>query len=112
MSNSEGSGGKARRDVKDSLKNVRDGVERVSKDIATATEKWVKETEKLVKETSPKVAATIDDTVDKTAAALRRTMSSIDRETKPQQVKLLRSYKSFLSKQVDIIEKRLKELAN
>jgi len=82
----------------------------VSKDIASTTEKWVKETEKMVKETSPKVAATIDETMEKTAAAIKRTISSIDRETKPQQVKLLRSYKSFLSKQVDLIEKRLNEL--
>ncbi len=111
MSNNEGSNQKTGRDVKESLKSVREGVERVSKDVARTTEKWVKETEKLVKETSPKVAATIDDTMEKTATALRRTMSTINKETKPQQVRLLRSYKSFLSKQVDIIEKRLKELA-
>ena len=82
----------------------------MSKDIASTTEKWVKETEKMDKETGPKVAATIDETMEKTAAAIKRTISSIDRETKPQQVKLLRSYKSFLSKQVDLIEKRLNEL--
>jgi hypothetical protein len=37
-------------------------------------------------------------------------MNAIDAETKTQQIKLLRAYKSFLSKQVDVIEKRLERL--
>ena len=79
------------------------------RDLASASKNWVDTTSKFVQDNAPKVSATIDETLDKTSETFKRTMSTIDAETKSQQVKLLRVYKSFLSRQVDIIEKRLKK---
>jgi hypothetical protein len=76
------------------------------RDLASA----VDSTSRFVQEKAPKVSATIDETLEKTSETFKRTMNTIDAETKTQQVKLLRAYKSFLSKQVDAIEKRLKSL--
>jgi hypothetical protein len=80
------------------------------KDLASASKTWVDSTSKFVQDKAPKVSATIDETLGKTSVTFKRTMNAIDAETNTQQVKLLRAYKSFLSKQVDIIEKRLKTL--
>ena len=99
-----------RRELKEALQTMRKEIEKVRKDLTTATRTWVQSTEKLVQDVSPKVTATLGDTMEKTAAGFRQAMSSVDKQTKAQQVALLRSYKAFLSKQVDMIEKRLKEL--
>ncbi len=80
------------------------------RDLASASKNWVDTTSKFVQDKAPKVSATIDETLDKTSETFKRTMNTIDSETKTQQVKLLRAYKSFLSKQVDVIEKRLNRL--
>jgi hypothetical protein len=80
------------------------------RDLTSASKTWVDSTSKFVQDTGPKVSATIDETLEKTSETFKRTMTAIDTETKTQQVKLLRAYKSFLSKQVDVIEKRLKSL--
>ena len=80
------------------------------RDLASASKTWVDSTGKFVQDKAPKVSATIDETLEKTSEMFKRTMNTIDAETKTQQVKLLRAYRSFLSKQVDVIEKRLKRL--
>jgi len=80
------------------------------RDLASASKNWVDTTSKFVQDKAPKVSATIDETLDKTSETFKRTMNTIDSETKTQQVKLLRAYKSFLSKQVEAIEKRLNRL--
>jgi predicted transcriptional regulator len=77
------------------------------RDLASASKTWVDSTSKFVQDKAPKVSATIDETLEKTSETFKRT---IDAETKTQQVKLLRAYKSFLSRQVDVIEKRLERL--
>ena len=80
------------------------------RDLASASKNWAESTSKFVKDVSPKVSATIDETLDKTSETFKRTMASIDTRTKPEQVKLLRTYRSFLTRQVDMVEKRLKKL--
>ena len=110
MSRKEGSREEIRREVREALKTVRKEVEKVRKDLATATQNWMKTTEKFVQDVSPKVSSTLSDALGKTSVAFRNAMTTIDKKTKPQQVKLLRSYKTLLSKQVEYIEKRLKEL--
>lgn len=85
-------------------------MDRLRRDLTAAGKTWRESTEKFVQDVSPKVSATLDETMDKTSEAFKRTMSTIDEQTRPQQVKLLRAYKAFLSKQVDLIEKRLKRI--
>jgi ElaB/YqjD/DUF883 family membrane-anchored ribosome-binding protein len=99
-----------RRDIKIALERIRRDMDHARRDLASASKNWVDTTSKFVQHNAPKVSATIDETLEKTSETFKRTITSIDSETKPQQVKLLRAYKSFLSKQVDVIEKRLKNL--
>jgi len=99
-----------RKEVRDALGNVRREALMVSKDVATATRTWVKTTRKAVKDMTPKVAATIDETMEQTSEAFRRTMTSLGKETKQVQVSFLRSYKTVLEKQKGFVEKKLQEL--
>ena len=89
---------------------MRREIELLRKDLTTAGKAWKDSTEKFVTDISPKVSTTLDETMDRTSEALKRTMATIDKQTQPQQVKLLRAYKTLLSKQVDLIEKRLKRM--
>ncbi len=99
-----------RRDIKIALERIRRDMDHARRDLASASKNWVDTTSKFVQHNAPKVSATIDETLEKTSETFKRTMNSIDSETKTQQVKLLRAYKSFLSRQVDVIEKRLNRL--
>jgi gas vesicle protein len=99
-----------RRDIKATLERIRRDMEHARKDLTSASKTVVDSTSKFVKETSPKVSATIDETIERTSETFKRTMTRIDSETKPQQVKLLKAYRSFLSRQIDVIEKRLERL--
>ncbi len=99
-----------RRDIKVALERIRRDMDHARRDLASASKTWVDSTSKFVQDKAPKVSARVDETLEKTSETFKRTMNAIDAETKTQQVKLLRAYKSFLSKQVDIIEKRLKTL--
>ncbi len=85
-------------------------MDRLRKDLTTAGKTWRESTEKFVQDVSPKVSATLDETMNKTSEAFKKTVATIDEQTRPQQVTLLRAYKVFLSKQVDLIEKRLKRM--
>lgn len=99
-----------KRDIKATVDKIRRDLSHASKDIASASKTWVESTSKFVQETSPKVAATIDESLERASQTFKNTMKTIDSQTKPQQVKFLQAYKSFLSKQVDMIENRLKKL--
>jgi hypothetical protein len=99
-----------RRDIKVALERIRRDMDHARRDLASASKNWVDTTSKFVQHNAPRVSATIDETLEKTSETFKRTMNSIDSETKTQQVKLLRAYKSFLSKQVDVIEKRLNKI--
>jgi polyhydroxyalkanoate synthesis regulator phasin len=92
------------------VEKIRRDLSHASKDLASAGKTWVESTSKFVQEVSPKVSATIDEGLEKASETFKRTMTTIDTQTKPQQVKLLQGYMTFLSKQVDAIEKRLKKL--
>jgi len=99
-----------RRDIKIALERIRRDIDHARRDLASASKTWVDSTSKFVQDRAPKVSATIDETLEKTSETFKRTMNTIDAQTKTQQVKLLRAYRSFLLKQVDVIEKRLKRL--
>jgi gas vesicle protein len=100
----------SRRDVKAAVERIRQDISHASKDLASASKSFVESTSKFVQDVSPKVSATIDEGLEKASDTFKRTMTTIDTQTKPQQVKLLQAYMSFLSKQIDAIEKRLKKI--
>ena len=94
-----------RREAREALEAMRKDLEQLSRDLVVASKTLKTSTEKFVQDTGPKLSAGLEETVE----TFRRTMNTIDKQTKPQQAKLLRSYKKFLTKQVDFIEKRLKQ---
>ena len=94
-----------RREAREALEAMRKDLQQLSKDLVVASKTLKTSTEKFVQDTGPKVSAGLEETVE----TFRRTMTTIDKQTKPQQAKLLRTYKKFLTKQVDFIEKRLKQ---
>jgi gas vesicle protein len=94
-----------RREAKEALEAMRKDLQQLSKDLIVASKTLKTSTEKFVADTSPKVSAGLEETVE----TFRRTMTTIDKQTKPQQAKLLKTYKKFLTKQVDYIERRLNQ---
>jgi len=100
----------SRQTIKSTVEKISRDISHASKDIASASKTWAESTGKFVKDTAPKVSSTIDDTIKRASETFEKTMTTIGTETKPQQVKLLKAYRSFLSKQVDLIEKRLQKL--
>jgi phosphoenolpyruvate carboxylase len=94
-----------RREAKEALDAMRKDLQQLSRDLVVASKTLKTSTEKFVEDTGPKVSAGLEETVE----TFRRTMTAIDKQTKPQQARLLRTYQKFLTKQVDFIEKRLKQ---
>ncbi len=109
MSSQKGSQ-ETRKNIRDAVEKISRDISHASKDLASASKTWVESTTKFVERVSPKVSATIDEGLERASESFTRTMTNIGLQTKPQQVKLLKAYRSFLSKQVDLIEKRLKKL--
>ena len=100
------SGKKTMKDeAKEAFDAMRKDLQQLSKDLVAASKTVKNSTEKFAQDTGPKLSAGFDETVK----TFRKTMGTIDKQTKPQQVKLLRGYQKFLTKQVDYIEKRLKQ---
>jgi hypothetical protein len=90
---------------------VRKEVQKFSRDLTTATQRAVETTEKTVHDVSPRVTSTLDEALKETSVAFHRAMGNIDRQTSKQQVKLLQTYRTLLSKQVEAIDKRLRKLS-
>ena len=94
-----------RDEAKEAFDAMRKDLQQLSKDLLAASKTVKSSTEKFAQDTGPKLSASLDETVK----TFRRTMSTIDKQTKPQQVRLLRGYQKFLTKQADYIEKKLKQ---
>ena len=100
------SGKKTIRDeAKEAFEAMRKDLQQLSKDLVAASKTVKSSTEKFAQDTGPKLSAGFDESVK----TFRKTMSTIEKQTKPQQVKLLRGYQKFLTKQSDYIEKKLKQ---
>ena len=101
----------SREEIRELLRSVRKEVQKFSRDLTTATQRAVESTEKTVRDVSPRVTSTLDEALKETSVAFHRAMGNIDRQTSKQQVKLLQTYKTFLSKQAEAIDKRLRKLS-
>ncbi len=100
-----------RRELKEALDKMRRELHTLRKDVTATTRAWAKTSGKVVQDITPKVSATIDETVQQTSEAFRKTMAAAGKETRQFQVNFLSTYKTILAKQMDLIEKRLKELS-
>ena len=76
----------------------------------TGSDSWRKSTAKVVQNTAPKVSRALDGTMAKAGEVFRRTMNIVDKEARETQVDFLHAYRSFLSKQVEFIDRRLKKI--
>lgn len=78
----------------------------------TGSDSWKKSTAKAVQETAPKVSKALDETMTKAGEIFSKTMNIVDKEARETQVDFLRFYRSFLSRQVEFIDRRLKKMKN
>ncbi len=60
--------------------------------------------------TAPKLAKTLDQEFDKAAGAFSDTLRTVDKSSSKEQAQLLGAYRSFLQKQTELIDRRLKDV--
>jgi gas vesicle protein len=96
-----------RKEIRDALRSLRKEAERVGKDLQTI----VDSTQKFVETMTPVVSSTIEDSMEKASEAFKRTMNTVDQQTRPQQARILENYKVFLERQLARVEKRLSEVS-
>ncbi len=99
-----------RKDIKEAADMVRREVRGLGKDLLTGTKAWKNSTQKFIEDTAPKVTAVLDEAMSRASEAFSKTMDVIDKQTRGTQAELLRSYKKFLSRQVELIDRRLKKM--
>ena len=97
----------ARREIREALKSLRVEVHRVGKDLQSI----VDSTQKFVETMTPVVSATLEDSMDRASEAFKRTMNTVDHQTRPQQAKILQNYKSLLERQLASVERRISEIS-
>ncbi|MGA2875024.1 MAG: hypothetical protein ABSE82_05710 [Nitrososphaerales archaeon] len=80
-----------------------------------STEEFIESTkESLQKELSkrgPKIQHDLDKSFEDAGRGLSNALSSIEKKTNQEQVDLLKTYKSFLKKQVAFVDDRVKKIA-
>ena len=69
-----------------------------------------KVTQEQLTRTAPKVAHTLDKSFDRTSQGLSDTLKLISKKTRKEQLELLKAYRSFLQKQTELVESRIKTL--
>jgi len=63
-----------------------------------------------LKKNAPRVANTLDRSFETASKSLTDTLRIIDRKTGKEQVELLKAYRSFIQKQVEIVQGRISDL--
>jgi ElaB/YqjD/DUF883 family membrane-anchored ribosome-binding protein len=100
-----------RKDIKEAADMVRREMRSLGKDLLTGTKAMKNSTQKFIEDTAPKVTAILDEAVTRASEAFSKTMEVVDKQTRGTQAELLRSYKNFLSRQVELIDRRLKKIS-
>ena len=59
---------------------------------------------------APKLVNALDESIDKSTKALSDSLKVVDKRTRREQLELLKAYRSFLRKQADLIEARVKAI--
>jgi paraquat-inducible protein B len=80
------------------------------KSIADLMDTLVKAAQGELSAKVPKVMHTLDSSFEQASKALADAFSTIDKKTSKEQVELYRAYKGFLSKQIELLERRINEL--
>lgn len=82
------------------------------KDLLTGGESWKKTAQKAVQESGPKVSKALDELIAKADEVFNRTMVTVDKQAQDTQISLLHVYRSFLERQVEMVDQRLKKSRN
>lgn len=98
-----------RRDIKQAARVVRREMGTFKNDLLTGGDSWKKSAQKAVQESGPRVSKAIDELIARAEEAFNKTMAIVDRQTHDTQIDLLQSYRSFLSRQVELVDRRLKK---
>ncbi len=96
----------AGKEIKEALRLLNQKLEKMGKDIQVVADK----TQKYVEAKAPVVESKIDESMERASKEFKRMMSSLDKQTRPQQSQVLKNYKAFLEGQLTRVERRLEEL--
>lgn len=99
-----------RRDIEQAARVVRDEMRTFQKDFLTGGKSWKTSTEKIVRETGPAMSAAIDDAMNRTSELFSKTMTIVEKQTHDTQIDLLKAYKGLLSRQINMVDRRLKQM--
>lgn len=99
-----------RKDIREAADMVRREMGDLGKDLLTGTKAWKNSTKKFVQDTAPRVTAILDEAMSRASKAFSKTMEVVDNQSRETQVNLLRSYKIFLAKQVEYVDRKLKNM--
>ncbi len=105
-SNPIGEREETRKEIRDALRSLKQEVQKMAKDVQVVADS----TQKFVENMAPVVSTSIDENMTRASETFKRMMNSVDKQTKPQQVQLLKNYKSFLQGQLSRVQRRLEEL--
>jgi hypothetical protein len=98
-----------RHDITQAARLVRREIGTIKNDLLTGSESWKKSTQKIVKDNAPRVSAVLDETMTRTGDLFARAMNIVEKQTRETQTDLLRTYRDFLFRQVQAIDRRLKK---
>ncbi len=65
-------------------------------------------TQKELSHNAPKVVHALDKSMDKAGQGLYSALATINKKTGPEQLELLKSYKTFLQKQIAFVDSQIK----
>ena len=69
-----------------------------------------KATHEQLTRTAPRVARTLDKSFDRASRSLSDTLKLISKKTNREQLELLKAYRSFLQKQTEFVEAKIRAL--
>lgn len=92
------------------MSEVEEKLHETVESVKNLIESVTKATRAEIRKTAPKLSTTLDKSFQKAAGGLSDVLSTIEKGSSAQQKELLKTYKSFLQKQADLIDGRLKKL--
>lgn len=92
------------------MSEVEERLHETVESVKNLVESVTKATRAEIHKTAPNLSTTLDKSFQEAARGLSDVLSTIEKGTNKQQKELLKSYKSFLQKQAELIDGRLKKL--
>jgi signal transduction protein with GAF and PtsI domain len=94
-----------------SSKEVKEKLKTTVKSVKELMEVVVKATHAEITSKSPKLVHTLDSSIDKASGAFTDALRTIDKRTLKEQRTLLEAYKTFLNKQIELLDRKLEDIS-